>query len=127
MAIGKARESGAAVYFGFAPADATALVEAARNTEWLLAYDKLITDLYDLDGTLGSCIDYVYDHKYAYDCAFHVNDYGRTYRTYMLYADICEAIGITDINGIYDKGLDFEGCLFEEGSDGTPVTKVTFP
>ena len=66
------------------------------------------------------------DHKYFYDCAYHVNDYGRTYRTYGLYRDIAEIIGIIDVKGIYSLGRDFEGCMFEDGSDGTPVTAVDF-
>ena len=124
--INKAKASGAGVYFGFAPADAYALVEAARSTEWILAYDKLIMDLYDFDGLMGSAADYVYNHKYFYDCAFHVNDYGRAYRTYNLYVDVAEALGLEKINGYTSKGTDFDGCLFEEGSDGTPLEKVDF-
>lgn len=126
MAIGKARASGAKVYFGFCPADSYAVVEEARNLDWLLAYDAMILNNYDFDGILGSCVDYIYNSKYFYDCAFHVNDYGRAYRTYMLYADICEKLGKDNINGIYSKGTDFDGCLFEEGSDGTPIDKVDF-
>ena len=121
LIIGKAKESGARIYFGFAPADADKLIDEAKNIEWLEAYDKLISELYDFDGLLGSCADYIYNHKYAYDCAFHVNDYGRTYRTYQLYADICRAVGIQDINGILSCGTDFDGCLFENSSDGTPI------
>ena len=124
--INKAKASGAGVYFGFAPADAYALVEAAKNTEWLLDYDALIMDLYDFDGLMGSAADYVYNHKYFYDCAFHVNDYGRAYRTYGLYVDIAKILGLEKINGYYSKGTDFDGCLFEEGSDGTPLEKVDF-
>lgn len=126
MAINKAQASGAKVYFGFAPTDADALVDEAKNREWLLAYDSLIQSLYDFDGILGSCMDYIYNHKYAYDCAYHVNNYGRTYRTYQLYLDICEKLGITEVSGIYSVGTDFSGCLFEQGSDGTPVEKVDF-
>ena len=124
--IGKAKLSGSGVYFGFAPADAYALVEEARSTEWILAYDQLITDLYDFDGLMGSAVDYVYNHKYFYDCAFHVNNYGRAYRTYHLYLDVAEALGLEKINGYTSKGTDFDGCLFEEGSDGTPLTGVDF-
>ena len=127
LIIGRAKESGAEVYFGFAPVDAAELVTEARDAEWLAAYDELIVRLYPtLDGILGSCVDYIYNTVYAYDCAFHVNDYGRTYRTYQLYRDLCEVLGITDINGIYDVGVDFDGCLFEEDSDGTPNQKVDF-
>ncbi len=126
LIIGRAQESGAKVYFGFAPADADKLIDEAKNLEWLLAYDQLIIDLYDFDGILGSCTDYIYNHQYAYDCAFHVNDYGRTYRTYQLYTDICAVLGIEDVNGIYSKGTSFDGCLFEIGSDGTPIYKVDY-
>lgn len=126
LIIGKAKESGARIYFGFAPADADKLIDEAKNIEWLQAYDTLISELYDFDGILGSCADYIYNHKYAYDCAFHVNDYGRTYRTYQLYADICRAVGIQDINGIFSCGTDFDGCLFENSSDGTPIYKVDY-
>lgn len=125
-AINKAKESGAGVYFGFAPADAYALVDAAKNIDWILAYDALILDLYDFDGLMGSAADYVYDHKYFYDCAFHVNDYGRAYRTYNLYVDIAEMLGLEARNGYTSKGTDFDGCLFEEGSDGMPLVKVDF-
>jgi hypothetical protein len=75
---------------------------------------------------MGSAVDYVYNHKYFYDCAFHVNDYGRAYRTYGLYLDIAEAIGLEAPNGFLSKGTDFDGCLFEEGSDGTPLVGVDF-
>ena len=122
----KVKATGAKVYFAFAPTDETAIVEAARSPEWIEAYDKLILDSYHVDGILGSAKDYVYDHKYFYDNAYHVNDYGRTYRTYALYLDFAEIFGIEDPKGIYGVGTFFEGCKFEDGSDGTPVTKVDF-
>ena len=125
-AIASAKSSGAKVYFGFCPADADAVVEEARNEAWLKAYDKMIADNYDFDGFIGTSQEYIFNHKYFYDCAFHLNDYGRTYRTYKLYLDVCEVLGITATHGIYDVGTDFEGCLFEEGSDGTPLTKVDY-
>ena len=125
-AIAAAKSSGAKVYFGFCPADADAVVAEARNSDWLLEYDEMIKNNYDFDGLIGSCADYIFNHKYFYDCAFHPNDYGRTYRTYVLYTDVCEVLGITAVNGIYDVGTNFEGCLFEEGSDGTPLTKVDY-
>ena len=126
LAITAAKSSGAKVYFGFCPADANALVDAARNEEWLLLYDKMIRENYSFDGLVGTSSDYVFNHKYFYDCAFHPNDYGRTYRTYTLYRDIMALLGVEDINGIYDVGTEYEGCLFEEDSDGTPVTKVDY-
>jgi hypothetical protein len=39
---------------------------------------------------------------------------------------MAELVGITDIKGIYAEGEDFEGCLFENGSDGDPITEVDF-
>ena len=37
-----------------------------------------------------------------------------------------EKLGKDNINGMYSKGTDFDGYLFEEGSDGTPIDKVDF-
>ena len=114
------------MYFAFAPTDAAAVVSEARSAEKISEYDALIASVYHFDGLLGSAKDYVYDHKYFYDCAYHVNDYGRTYRTYGLYRDIAQILGISSVKGIYDEGRSFEGCLFEDGSDGTPKTKVEY-
>ena len=125
-AIAKVKASGASVYFTFAPVDADEVVPEARNLEWIAAYDKLITDIYDFDGLIGSSADYIYNHKYFYNCAYHVNDYGRTYRTYMLYLQIAEILGIKSANGIYSKGTDFIGCQFEEGSNGAPIHEVDY-
>lgn len=124
MAIGKAKASGAKVYFGFAPADADAVVSEARSDVWISAYDKLIDDLYDFDGRVGSAKTYIFNHAYFYDCAFHTNNYGRTYRTYLMYVDLCKILGIDEVRGIYDVGEDFDGCKFEDGSDGTPNLSV---
>ena len=126
MAISKAQATGAKVYFGFAPADADKLVDAAKNVDWLLAYDKLIDDLYCFDGRLGSCIDYIFNHNYAYDCAFHVNNYGRTWRTYQVYEDLCAKLGITDVKNVDGAGTDFKGCLFEEGTTDKPKFGVDY-
>ena len=121
-AIDAAKSSGADVLFTFAPADGTKLAAGAENVAWLEAYESMISDTYNFDGLLGSVSDYIYDHKYLYNCAFHLNDYGRTYRTYMMYKDLCDYLEITEVNGIYDCGTDFSGCLFEEGSeDGLPI------
>ena len=124
-----AQSSGAKVYFSFCPADADKLVAEARDIDWLLAYDKLISDLYCFDGVLGSCISYIYAHKYFYDCAFHLNDLGRTYRTYRVYCDLCELLGIERV-GFTSCGTSFEGCLFnDDGSisqSGKPFTGVDY-
>ncbi|MBO5879652.1 MAG: leucine-rich repeat protein, partial [Clostridia bacterium] len=127
-AIAAAKASGASVYYSFAPVDANAVVEAARNPEWLAAYDALIAEVYDFDGLLGSSASYVYNHKYFFNCAYHVNDYGRTYRTYRLYLDLCLALGIEDINGFYSVGESFVGCIFEDGAsdNGAPLVGVDF-
>ena len=125
-AIDKVKATGAAVYFSFAPVDESAIVAEAKNKERIMEYDALICRVYHFDGLLGSAVDYIYDHKYFYDCAYHVNDYGRTYRTYMLYCDLAEKIGINSVKSLYDEGEKFSGCLFEDASDGTPLTKVDF-
>ncbi len=125
-AIDKAKSSGAKVLFTFAPSDASKLAEGAQSAAWLDAYETLILDTYNFDGILGSVEDYIYDHKYFYNCAFHTNDYGRTYRTYRMYADLSELLEISDLKDMYDCGTEFSGCLFEEGSeDGYPVTSWT--
>ena len=121
--ITSAKSSGAMVYFSFSPVDYSSLCAEAKAdpASWFAAYDKLIADTYVFDGVLGTSGDYVMNRRYFYDCAFHPNDYGRTYRTYTLYTDVCKLVGITNVKGIYDAGTSFEGCLFEEGSTGRPI------
>jgi hypothetical protein len=121
--IEAARSSGALVYFSFSPVDYSSLCAEAKAdpAAWFAAYDKFIADTYVFDGVLGTSGDYVMNRRYFYDCAFHPNDYGRTYRTYTLYTDICELIGETNVKGIHDVGHSFEGCLFEEHSTGKPI------
>ena len=121
-AIACAKSSGAKVYFGFCPVDSSAFVDGADQLDHLIAYDALIRDTYDFDGLLGSCLDYIYDHKYFYDCAFHLNDTGRTYRTYQMYLDLCEIIGESNPRGFLSAGVDFDGCSFEKNSSGEPLT-----
>jgi len=129
-AIRSAKKSGAKVYFGFAPADASSVVEEVRNTEWLNAYDTLIQNTYEFDASVGSCKNYIFAREYFFDCAFHTNNYGRTYRTYMLYKDLCPLLGreVKYQNG--DLGTDFDQCLFEKDADGkvlkTPLYPVDF-
>ena len=126
FAINSAKSSGAKVYFGFCPVDAASIVEPSRSLAVLAEYDAMIDRIYDFDGLIGSSKNYIYDRSYFYDCAFHTNFYGRTYRTYQLYLDMSSLLGITDIHGIYDVGTDFEGCLFEENSSGKPLREVEF-
>ena len=123
-AIDLAKSSGAKVYFAFCPSDANALVEGADTYARLRAYDELIRSTYNFDGLVGMAENYVFDHSYFYDCAFHLNDTGRTYRTYRMYLDLADILGITDTNGYKSVGTDFDGCTFED-SDGTPLANWT--
>ena len=120
--IALAKGSGASVYFGFCPVDGDKLVEGADSATWLAAYDKLIDDTYIFDGRIGKAQSYVFDHKYFYDCAFHPNDYGRVYRTYQLYLDICSELVITDTKTVTELGTSYQGCLFEQGATVEPLT-----
>ena len=124
--INAAKSSGAKVYFSFCPCDADCLVDAAKNYEWLRAYDKLIADIYDFDGLIGKTEDYIYNHLYFFDCAFHLNDYGRTYRTYQFYTDLCAVLGREVEYRIADLGTEFDGCLFEKNSTGKPRIGVDY-
>ena len=123
-AIALAKSSGAKVYFAFCPSDEAALVEGADTYATLRAYDNLIADTYDFDGLIGRAENYVFDHSYFYDCAFHLNDTGRTFRTYRMYLDLASILGITDTKGYTSVGTDFEGCTFE-GTSGTPTVNWT--
>ena len=120
--IASAKSSGASVYFGFCPVDGDKLVEGASSSRWLAAYDKLIDDTYIFDGRIGKAESYVFDHKYFYDCAFHPNDYGRTYRTYQLYLDIVNTLKINNTKTVTELGTSYQGCLFESGAVNEPLT-----
>ena len=122
-AISGAKRGGAAVCFGYCPADADAVVEASRNKQQLLRYEELIKSMYTYDKYLGSAADHVFAHEYFYDSSFHLNDVGRAYHTYKLYLEICESFGRTP-KGFRDAGVDFKGCIFESGSSGTPLITV---
>ena len=120
------KASGAQVYFSFAPVNESALAEGAKSAAALSAYDELILNTYyELDGIVGHSIDYVFNHEYFYDCAFHLNDYGRVYRTYQLYLDLAEILGIEEPLGIRGAGVSFEGCIFEPDSDGEPKYPIS--
>jgi hypothetical protein len=120
--IARAKSGGCKVYFGFCPIDASKLVDGANNKARFDAYDELILETFDFDGNLGSSVNYAYAHTYFYDNAFHLNDYGRTYRTYQMYLDLCTLFGITEVNGFTERGTGFAGCRFESGSSGNPLT-----
>ena len=120
-AINAAKSGGARVYFSFCPVEGDKLVDGADTTAWLDAYDSLIDEIYAFDGRVGGCRDYVFASEYFYDNAFHLNDYGRTYRTYQLYTDLLPILGITEAVGQNSLGTDFEGCLFDGGTIDEPV------
>ena len=123
-ALAIAKSSGAKVYFSFCPTDASKLVDGANTVAWADAYEQMLSENFNFDGLLGDVWSYMYDHRYFYDCAYHPNDYGRTYRTYQLYVDLCSVLGIDTVKGLYDCGTEFEGCLFEENSNGKPLYEV---
>ena len=108
-AIAAIKKTGAKVYFAFAPVDSDALIAEADPA----AYDALLLATYtELTGILGSSEDYIYEHKYFFDLAYHPNDYGRVKHTYRLYLDLAELLGKTP-KSIDSVGTDFQGCLFE--------------
>ncbi len=125
-AIALLKNKGARVYFGFAPSDASSVVPEARNREWLQAYDNMILENYDFDGLLGSSADYIYARKYFYDCAYHLNNYGRTFRSFQMYQDLCKIIGITKPKEGIDHAGDINGCLYEPYTNGRPLVSVDF-
>ena len=112
-AFAGAKSSGAKAYFTFCPVDASKLVEGVDGA-WLQRYDDMIKAAYSsADGVLGQSKNYVFHHQYFYDCAFHPNDYGRTWRTYRVYRDLCALLGRTALDPDA-KGVTFAGCLFED-------------
>ena len=127
-AITAAKSSGAKVYFSFAPADADKIYSQAKAdiSSWCTAYDTLIKNTYVFDGIVGSSKNYIYDHVYFYNNAFHPNDYGRTWRTYTLYTDLCTLFGITSVKHYNAVGTDFEGCLFELVMNDSPKYAVDY-
>ncbi len=125
-AISEAKSSGAKVVFGYCPADEDDMIAEAKSEEWLSDYEKLISELYDFDAALGNAATYIYDHKYIFDSAFHLNDYGRPYRTYSLYCDIVEYLSLGEPLGMLDLGTNFDGCIFEANTNGAPKHKVDF-
>jgi hypothetical protein len=89
----------------------------------------MIEDVYCFDGVLGSSVNYIFAHQYFYDCAFHPNDLGRTYRTYQVYSDLCDLLG-KQKRMYFSVGENFEGCIFRENGkisgDGRPFVGVDY-
>jgi len=126
-AIDAAKSSGAKIYFSFCPVSANEICEEAFPDidAWLSAYDALIEDIYNFDGILGSCRSYIFDGQYFYDNAFHLNYYGRVWRTYRLYCDLTELFGL-DAKTFNAVGYDFEGCRFDPVTNGVPLYGVSW-
>ncbi len=118
--INIAKSGGASVYFSFCPVDEAELVAGADSIAWQAAYDKMLLDTFDFDGNVGTSSDYIFATEYFYDNAFHLNDYGRTYRTYQLYLDLCAILGIAEPTNQYGVGENFDGCLFDGGTVDAP-------
>ena len=123
-AISAAKSSGALVYFTFAPIDYDAIAEEAKvNLEaWCDSYEYFIKENYCFDGILGKTESYIFAHKYFYNNAYHTNNYGRVYRTYQMYRDLCSLLGVKNPYNVLDKALYFDNCLFERGATIGPVT-----
>lgn len=125
-AVAQAKAGGARVYFGFAPTDNNALI-AEVDAAHLARYDTLFATAYGFDGAIGKSTDFIYDHRYFYDCAFHTNNYGRAIHTYALYRELCETLGVSVKHTHGDLGTSFAGCLFETDSRGAVLTSPKYP
>ncbi len=131
-AILAARSTGAKVYFSFCPVDASRICEQALADidAWCADYEEMIASTYAFDGILGAAKDYIMHHEYFYNNAFHPNDYGRVYRTYQVYLDLCDLLAVEDVHpvgyvdwsdpsveGAYSIGIalkmQYPGCSFE--------------
>ena len=121
-----AKAGGAKVLFTFCPCAAGDVADFARTAEWMAAYDALLRDGFSYDGILGSCRNYVFDTQYFFDCAFHTNNYGRTWRTYTMYKDLCAYFGIEVRYQNGDLGTDYQSCLFEKDAAGNILTEPKY-
>ncbi len=144
-AILAAKSTGAKVYFSFCPVDASRICEDALADidAWCEDYEEWIESTYAFDGILGHAKDYIMHHEYFYNNAFHPNDYGRTYRTYQVYLDLCEMLSIADVHPVgfvdwSDPALEnayslamalriqYPGCAFELDYIGSPLEKPKY-
>ncbi|MCQ2413876.1 MAG: leucine-rich repeat domain-containing protein [Clostridia bacterium] len=120
-AVASAKKGGAKVYFGFCPVSESAMLADAKNLTWLAAYDNMIKTSFGFDGLIGQSKDYVFAREYFFDNCFHTNNYGRPWRTYQLYKDLCAVLDrdVKYKNG--DLGENYQGCLFEK--DGGKIVQ----
>ena len=138
--IERAKINGAKVFYSFAPMADEAINEAAREggINWYIAFEQMIKENFVFDGVLGDAENYIFNVKYFYNNAFHPNDYGRVFRTYRVYIDMCEEIleipkeertdyycgqTLNSDKRLVDKDGNIlcDGSMFEEDSDGTPL------
>ena len=114
-AIDIAKATGADVTFGFCPVDEDAIVADSRNNYTPASYQGMISRTYHFDAQIGRPTKYVYAHEYFYDCAFHLNNYGRPIHTYQLYLDLCDYLGIKGaaVTNYDVYNMSMPGCEFE--------------
>lgn len=114
-AIDKVKAKGATATFGFCPVDEDAIVADARNNYTPASYQGLISRSYHFDALIGQPTKYVYAHEYFYDCAFHLNDYGRALHTYQIYLDLCAFLGMrgAEVTNYDVFNVNMPGCIFE--------------
>ncbi|MBQ8529292.1 MAG: leucine-rich repeat protein [Clostridia bacterium] len=126
-AIDSAKSSGASVYYTFAPMDADAMSDAVKADPYahFTAYESFISENYRFDGILGDAESYIYNHKYFYNNAYHPNNYGRAYRTYSMYLDLCELLGIEEPLSMREATR-YGECLLEDGAMWGPITGVDY-
>lgn len=86
----KARQRGAAVYFGFCPVNSLA-VEATENIDKAGFLDALTAKL-DCP-VISSLDDHIMDAGYFYDSNYHMNESGAVYNTVLLVNDIKRELG----------------------------------
>ena len=136
-----AQKNGARVYYNFAPVAETAIIAEAREMgpEWFDNFESFIIETFSFDNVLGEAENYIFAVKYFFDSAYHPNNYGKSFRTYRVYLDLCEMLGITEISDYYlggepdedgyirdenGKSL-YHATLFESDSEGgLPVEKA---
>ena len=114
-AIDTVLSTGASATFGFCPVDEDSIAYASANNYTLASYQTLIGRTYHFDDVIGQPTKYVYAHEYFYDCAFHLNDYGRAIHTYQLYLDLCSYLNIpkNQITAYDVHNVNMPGCIFE--------------
>ena len=125
-AIDAAKSSGAKVYFAFAPIDADKLSDEAKAnvSAQTYNYDWLIINTYNFDDILGSSKNYIYNHRYFYNNAYHTNYYGKVWRTYGMYTDLASLLNLGSVKNYDAVGTNFDGCLFESVGDNSPLYKA---